>query len=934
MTALRKEVAPLLRRSAIYYASLGFVVFPTFWPIGAGAQAKCSCGNPACTQNIGKHPLYKPEPGWDICKFGYRNGTDDLDVIEGWWERFPEAGIGLVTGRQAGPGQPPAGSGYIVLDIDKGTAANGKVKDGDYELEILQDIVGRLPETWTCVSGSGGGRHLYFKHPGGDLVVPNRQLIDLPKPETWTSEAYLDKRGKRLVLSALQIRGDGGYVLAPPSRHKSGRTYSWEGDLKPGRGPCAEIPPALLEAITRRAGTRPHDDPVPEGNYPPLDERIKRAKAYINKMPEAIQGEHGSTTTFSVAMRLVRGFALPQGVAYDILAEDYNPRCVPQWSADELSRKIDEALVKGQMEYGACFRDDDKRAVERELARMRAQFNDDPPCNEGYDGPSMSDMVDAIGRSAAGQLAQEDDSPPSPPEPPRPPQGDGGGDDDGGRIFHEFLVGDHVEVAEAVVEHLERGGRTVIHEEGAFWRYAPGSGVWEKMEYKWVEGQVQRFAHSPIGQNVLKLKNSDVTGIRMQMASVFQRRPSALSFLTAKRGIAFRNGFLRIDVNTSLRTAEARLLPHAPANMARHAVDASWSLERADAPKLRRFMDTLFIDVADKRERENRESLVQEYVGASMAGVATTFGKALFLHGPAGNGKSALLEMIQGIFPKSAVSAVPPEVWNMQFQAAGMVGALINLCDDIRDGDMKDTSAFKKVVTGGLTHLDVKHGQPLTYVPTAGNIFCANDLPLPKDSQEGFWRRCIVLPLTADLLHRPDLRIFDAGKDLAASEPLQIIQWAVDGLMRLIRNGGEYTVPDGSVAAATEWKSEADPVHRFLLGLDKKTVDELNTNHGVMASVLWNAYTDWVRAETGSSQSRDERTSIAFSKDARKTGFIERHKVAKGTLFLATQKYIDAWTAAQQDLQRKTEEYEDSIKVEGPRLRLVTSVPPRKEEKP
>lgn len=911
----------------MYYASLGFTVFPTFWPTSTGSKPACACGNPLCGGNIGKHPLYKPQAGWDICKFGYRNGTDDLDTIEQWWTRFPEAGIGLVTGRHAEAGQPPSGSGYIILDIDKGISASGKEKDGDYELEILQDIVGKLPETWTCVSGSGGGRHLYFKHPGGDLVVPNRQLIDLPKPDSWNDTAFVDKRGTKLVLHALQIRGDGGYALAPPSNHKSGKSYVWSGDLKPGRGPCAEIPPALLAAITRRLGGRPHDDPVPEGNYPPMEERIKRARAYIAKMPEAIQGESGSTTTFNVAMRLVRGFALPQGVAYDIMSSDYNPRCVPPWSAEEVARKIEEGLVKGQMEYGVVYKDDDKRAVERELARMRS-FE---PEETGSD--VENDCID----SSAARVEEPDilDGA-SPPVPPRPtPRGDGGGDGGGGRILADFNVGDHVEVAEAVIEFLERGGRPLVHEEGAFWHYQPDLGTWKKLTYEWVEGQVQRFAHNAVGQtSVLKMRDNDVVGIRKQMGRVFQRRSESLSFSTAKRGIAFRNGFLRVEVNIQARAAEARLLPHAPANMARHCVDAEWTMERAKSPKLTKFMDALFVDVGDKDERGRRESLIQEFVGASMTGVATIFGKALFLQGPAGNGKSALLDMMKCVFPKEAVSTVPPEKWNTPFQTVGMVGALVNLCDDISDGDMRDTSAFKRIVTGGMSHIDVKHGQPFTFTPTAGNIFCMNEAPMPKDSQEGFWRRCVVLPLTANLLHMPGIRVFDAGRKLAEDEPLQIIQWAIEGLMRLVRNGGVYTIPDGSVSAIVEWKSDADPVHRFLLGLDRKMVDSLNSKGGVVASVLWQAYKDWVAAESCSAQCKDDRSSIAFSKDARKTGFVERTKIAHHTLYFATQKFIDAWESSQQDLQRKTEEHEASLREDGPRLRLVTSVPPRKEGTP
>ena len=77
-----------------------------------------------------------------------------------------------------------------------------------------------------------------------------------------------------------------------------------------------------------------------------------RAIAYIATMDPAIEGSGGSIACFRVASTLVRRFALPEGVALDILRSEYNPRCVPPWSEKELKHKIASAIKSGKAPMG------------------------------------------------------------------------------------------------------------------------------------------------------------------------------------------------------------------------------------------------------------------------------------------------------------------------------------------------------------------------------------------------------------------------------------------------------------------------------------------------------------------------------------------------------------------------------------------------------
>ena len=112
-------------------------------------------------------------------------------VVE-WFQRWPDANVGIVTGEI---------SNLIVLDIDP-------KHGGDLTLERLEQRFGPLSETVEAVTG-GDGRHLYFAHPG------------------WLT------RNRTGLAQGIDLRGDGGYIVAPPSIHPTGRRYAWI----PGRGP-------------------------------------------------------------------------------------------------------------------------------------------------------------------------------------------------------------------------------------------------------------------------------------------------------------------------------------------------------------------------------------------------------------------------------------------------------------------------------------------------------------------------------------------------------------------------------------------------------------------------------------------------------------------------------------------------------------------------
>ena len=130
-------------------------------------------------------------------------------TVTDWYRRWPDANVGVVTG---------AISNLVVLDIDPNHG-------GDASIGRLERQLAPLPVTVQATTG-GGGRHLYFAHPGG--LVRNRAGL----------------------AQGIDVRGDGGYIVAPPSVHPSGRRYAWV----LGRSPAEMVPAALPRWVFVRAG--------------------------------------------------------------------------------------------------------------------------------------------------------------------------------------------------------------------------------------------------------------------------------------------------------------------------------------------------------------------------------------------------------------------------------------------------------------------------------------------------------------------------------------------------------------------------------------------------------------------------------------------------------------------------------------------------------
>jgi hypothetical protein len=286
--------------AAVHYATRNWRVIPLHYIRHFAECPTCSCWHGDVCKAAGKHPLIS---GWR------KAATTDVSLIRLWWKAWPLANVGLLMGGEAR---------LVTIDVDG--------EEGRASLAKLEVVHGPLPLTLSQVTGRiGGGEHRLFKVPPG---------LEMDRV-----------RNRVKIAPGIDVRAEGGLIVAAPSIHPTGTRYRWINDKQPVCDTpdwlfkLATSPKARQEAISTH-GSRPSEDKLP-----PLDERIQKAQTELisGRVAPAIQGQNGSRACLHAAILLVRGYCLPPEAAYDLLWHVYNPLCLPPWSEQELMHKVESA---------------------------------------------------------------------------------------------------------------------------------------------------------------------------------------------------------------------------------------------------------------------------------------------------------------------------------------------------------------------------------------------------------------------------------------------------------------------------------------------------------------------------------------------------------------------------------------------------------------
>lgn len=542
----------------------------------------------------------------------------------------------------------------------------------------------------------------------------------------------------------------------------------------------------------------------------PGDNAAKRARAYLASMPGAIAGQNGHNALYAAAAALVHGFAMAEPDALALLLEHYNPRCVPEWHANDVERKVREAATKAHREQRGYLLARGNAGASVDLVELPAGFRLGgavPGASVGHH-PTPDDLA---------KLNEADDDP--------------------HRIAREILR-----------HYVRDGSPTIRFFRENFYEWQADKGYWRLIEDHILDihavtlacrlwfvalqrANAEKFAAGvidkmPVCGKVTGLLRSNVLAALRSEARVDRdEAPDAPAWINGVSGpepivlVAARNGLVNLAEYAEGNCDAIR--PATPDFFNLHAVDFEVSMTPGKPTHWLAFLDSLWGD------DHQAVALLQEWMGYLLT-ADNSKQAALMLIGPPRCGKGTITRTIQRLIGAANCCASDLDSLAEPFGLADLYGKSLCLIEDAQFGKKSDPAKVARIIrniTGGDA-VTVNQKNVKAFSATLGTrlIMSANEvvpLPDPSGAIATRWR---VLQFTKSFAGREDRGLGDRlMKELPG-----IFAWAVEGWDRA-RKANEFTRPESSADALQTIAETASPMLTFV-------ADCLVTGEGLTAS--------------------------------------------------------------------------------------------------
>lgn len=844
---------PDMLAAALAYARKGVPVFP------------CS---PSTAKGKAKQPLVPKESTPGAKDGGLYLATTEEARIRAWWERWPKALIAMPTGRRAG---------VFVLDLD------AKDHPADDMLAAVARWCGGVLPPCPVVRTQSGGLHLWYAYP------------DLPEGAKLGNRAGLFGKveGVDPVIAAhVDVRGEGGYVIVPPSVMADGKRYDWE--QEPDDDPPPAAPETLLDLILRRgafgrggertaagAASRPvtADDAVRRYALAALDAEARDVAA----APKGGRNSRLNEAAFALG-QLVGAGALSEAVVRAAL-EEAAARC---GLADDDGRKSVRDTIGSGLTNGLAKPRDlseiARKARDRAARRSGGSWREDAPWPDDP-GPAAPDG----GGRGGGRGSPPSGGGPAGDEPDwdaiegcaRLEQNDTGNGQRllrhfGGRIIHVRALGwfswsgTHFEQkgGSEAVERFAQATARLIGLEGPF--IGPTD-----VDRALIEAAepLKEMAREQLSERERAQLKAGIDAEERLAKRRADRRKFAISCGNSNRltGMVARalahctiaqdeldadplainvvNGVIDIarvvdldcpDPDVTRFTAEVRFSEgHDPKRLMSKRMEVDY-VPGAECPKWRGFMERF-------QPREEMRRYLQKLHGYCL--LALTAEQALwFNYGGGANGKSTFIRTLATLMGGYATQIPFASLVNEQSRAGNQASPDIALLPRMRmvyasepPKDVRWDEATVKHLTGG----DKMQARGLyqsffEFRPTHKLIVSGNDKPPISGVDHGTWRRMRLVPWT-ETISDDDKRDMDDVVAEFLEEGPGILNWLLDGLKGYFDEG--LRPPDAVLQATREYHDENDPVGPFL-----RACVVSDPGGSVTAREMYEAYCNWAEA--------------------------------------------------------------------------------------
>jgi len=760
------ELGGQVLESALALVGRGVRVFP-IWGVRAHrlelggelvTELRCACGSPTC-ENAGKHPVGRLVP------HGHNDAELAVDTVRQWftppgikphgWAPF---NLGVATGR-----------GLVVIDAE----AKPSRVDLPAGLEVLDDWESwtggsSLPTPTRRIQTGSGGVHLWLR------VDPNLRV-----------------KSRNRVLPGVDVKADGGYVLAPPSAHVAGGQYSTLVDVAE-----ADATGNLLSWLltvkggrytSRKAGDSAASIPddynfhqIIHGGGCPAGHRdyfindlcfrlrragSTRADAAAALRHEWLRMEHPPGDVFpweSCAYKLRR-------VWDEVQPEDVSD--IPAWRPPRSERSAGEANTAPAVWSPAGA----------ESGMVTSSEEATPVIIPGgeVDGAARG----GAGGATAAELLERPDL-----------------------TFHTTDTGNGSRFAQRMREAV---------------RFCVGEGRWYLWDgARWAPDELNRALNlTRVVIEDLYVEAGRLEGDRREhvenwakTSQALARRRAMLDSAAAEPGIAIKPDHLDSDPwllvlrNGTLDLRTGLLRDSLPDDLNTRLADVAFDAG-ATCPLWEKHVE--FVTRGDA----NLAAWLRRAVGYTLTG-QTGEQKLFFLWGTGDNGKSTFLDIVKtlmGTYATTGDENLLTGTGGHPTQLADLRGARLVVCDET-DRDKKLAEQRIKMMTGREIKARFMRQDFFRYTPQFKLWISGNHKPEIRGNDEGIWRRLQLVPFTAALT--ADTKILDY-EDVLASELPGILNWAVTGL-RDWRTLGQLGGVEAVALATREYRAEEDTIGSWL----------------------------------------------------------------------------------------------------------------------
>lgn len=695
------EAKSLLQRHAEYYTkNMGLPVFP------------CNGKTPA-TPN------------------GCKDATTDPARIAEWWGRSTY-NVAIATG-----------NGIVVLDVD---ADHERGKFGDETLEGLEQQYGKLPDTWTCLTG-GGGVHYYFACADPALTV-----------------------GAGFA-PGLDYRGAGGYVVAPPSIHPTtGRAYEWEASSTPTSVPLAPLPDWLHRLMLQGKRDKPN-------------------KAKGKEAPGKVTEGRRNSEMFSLAASLrAKGLTVAEITA--ALTEANKTRCDPPLSEQEIKTICQSS---GRYERGpVAAATDSIKPPDYSDAGNAAVFS------RVYQNDII--FVDALGWLWwNGKHWERDDH-----------KATAWALELSEKMLQEAKEENRaalLQVAEATAKHAETGA-------------AEDADALEKAKADAARAKAY-LTHAKNSRNAVRIKNM------LELS-----KPA----LVIKADKLDANPF---DLNTPAGIVElttGRLRPHERAAYCSQITQTGPDTKGSEMWSA--FLDTITCGDGSVR------GFLQLVAGMSLIGAVYQEG-IIIAYGGGRNGKSTYfnaLGAVLGDYTGSIdIKVITTDRANKGAALATLRGRRLVVTGELEEHQRLSVATLKQLASTDRLVIEEKFKQPESVKQTHTLVLFTNHLPRVGSTDNGTWRRLIVVPFNATIpagtgiQNYADVLVKEAGG--------AILSWAIEGAANFVRNGFRLQIPEVVEEATEAYREREDWLANFI---NERCIREPNAR--AKTGELYTAYKEWAES--------------------------------------------------------------------------------------